>query len=406
MILVEMNEETSRVILVFRFNSGNMIFGSAACCLGRQHNCSAVSIVGANVATVVSPGALKPYPDIGLGLLQHMSQVQRRIGIRQCRSHQYLSWGASHGDRGRQRRGAKFTGFSVNSLSVSDRLAVSREYTLASNQDEERGVSASYQVIAIASGKGGVGKSTVTTNLAVALRQQGYSVGLLDADIYGPSQQQLLGVPASTTPDQQDGEFLLPVEAHGLKTMSMGYLASASTPMVWRGPMASSAMSQLLEKTLWGDIDVLLVDMPPGTGDIQLTLAQRATLSGAVIVTTPQDIALLDARKGIEMFEKVEVPVLGLIENMAAYVCSECGHTEALFGEAGGVRLAEQYGLPLLGQVPLASAIRAYSDQGLPVVLAEPEGALAGVYQAAARGLMEALAAQTPAVAPTISMTD
>ena len=261
-------------------------------------------------------------------------------------------------------------------------------------------------IIAVASGKGGVGKSTVTTNLAVALSQQGLSVGLLDADIYGPSQQLLLGVPESTTPDQQDGEFLLPIEAHGLKTMSMAYLASARTPMVWRGPMASSAMSQLLEKTLWGDIDILLVDMPPGTGDIQLTLSQRSTLSGAVIVTTPQDIALLDARKGIEMFEKVEVPVLGLIENMAAFVCAECGHTEALFGEAGGVRLAEQYGVPLLGQVPLASAIRAYSDQGLPIVAAEPEGAVAAVYQAAARQLMETLAAQTPAAAPTISISD
>ena len=288
----------------------------------------------------------------------------------------------------------------------SDRLVLPTEYTHASQQDEEREVSASHQVVAIASGKGGVGKSTVTTNLAAALNQQGLSVGLLDADIYGPSQQQLLGVPESTTPDQQDGEFLLPVEAHGLKTMSMAYLASASTPMVWRGPMASSAMSQLLEKTLWGDIDILLVDMPPGTGDIQLTLSQRSTLSGAVIVTTPQDIALLDARKGIEMFEKVDVPVLGLIENMAAYVCAQCGHSEALFGEAGGERLAQQYGVPLLGQIPLASAIRAYSDEGLPIVLAEPAGALAQVYQGAARQLIETLAAQTPAAAPTISMSD
>ena len=169
-------------------------------------------------------------------------------------------------------------------------------------------VSSPHHVVAVASGKGGVGKSTVTANLAAALRQQGLSVGLLDADIYGPSQQLILGVSDNVTPDQQDGEFLLPVEAYGLKTMSMGYLSSAKTPMVWRGPMASSAMAQLLEKTLWGDLDVLLVDMPPGTGDIQLTLAQRATLSGAIIVTTPQDMALLDARKGIEMFQKVEVP--------------------------------------------------------------------------------------------------
>ena len=267
-------------------------------------------------------------------------------------------------------------------------------------------VSASHRVVAVASGKGGVGKSTVTTNLAAALKQQGLSVGLLDADIYGPSQQLMLGVPESTTPDQQDGEFLLPVEAHGLKTMSMGYLSSAKTPMVWRGPMASSAMSQLLEKTLWGDIDVLLVDMPPGTGDIQLTLAQRATLSGAVIVTTPQDIALLDARKGIEMFQKVEVPVLGLIENMAAYVCSSCGHVEPLFGEAGGHNLAEHYGVPLLGQVPLDRAIREHADTGHPIVCADPEGAIAGVYQAAARELMATLGQQQPASAPVISMGD
>ena len=265
-------------------------------------------------------------------------------------------------------------------------------------------MSASHHVVAVASGKGGVGKSTVTTNLAAALMQQGLAVGLLDADIYGPSQQHMLGVPENTIPDQQGGEFLLPVEAHGLKTMSMGYLSSAKTPMVWRGPMASSAMSQLLEKTLWGDIDVLLVDMPPGTGDIQLTLAQRAILSGAVIVTTPQDIALLDARKGIEMFQKVEVPVLGLIENMAAHVCTGCGQVEPLFGEAGGEQLAEQYGVPVLGQIPLDRAIREHSDQGHPIVLADPEGAIAAVYQAAALKLTAALGQQQPAPAPIISM--
>ncbi len=267
-------------------------------------------------------------------------------------------------------------------------------------------VSASHHVVAVASGKGGVGKSTVTTNLAAALKQQGLTVGLLDADIYGPSQQYMLGVPESTIPDQQDGEFLLPVEAHGLKTMSMGYLSSAKTPMVWRGPMASSAMSQLLEKTLWGDIDVLLVDMPPGTGDIQLTLSQRATLSGTVIITTPQDIALLDARKGIEMFQKVEVPVLGLIENMAAHVCTACGQVEPLFGEAGGQQLAEQYDVPLLGQIPLDRAIREHSDRGHPIVLAEPDGPVAMVYQEAALTLMAALGQQQPAPAPIISMGD
>ena len=267
-------------------------------------------------------------------------------------------------------------------------------------------VSSSRQVVAVASGKGGVGKSTVTTNLAVALTQQGLSVGLLDADIYGPSQQHMLGVAESRTPDQQDGEFLLPIEAHGLKTMSMGYLTTADTPMVWRGPMASSALSQLLEKTLWGDIDVLLVDMPPGTGDIQLTLSQRATLSGAVIVTTPQDIALLDARKGIEMFQKVDVPVLGLIENMSSHVCPACGHSEPLFGEAGGENLAAHYAVPLLAQIPLSRAIREQSDQGYPIVISEPEGQEAQHYQQAAHALMVSLGQLQPASAPVISMSD
>lgn len=267
-------------------------------------------------------------------------------------------------------------------------------------------VSSSRQVVAVASGKGGVGKSTVTTNLAVALSQQGLSVGLLDADIYGPSQQHMLGVADNRTPDQQDGEFLLPIEAYGLKTMSMGYLTTAETPMVWRGPMASSALSQLLEKTLWGDIDLLLVDMPPGTGDIQLTLSQRATLSGAVIVTTPQDIALLDARKGIEMFQKVDVPVLGLIENMSSHTCPACGHSEPLFGEAGGENLAAQYAVPLLAQIPLSRAIREQSDQGCPIVVSEPEGQEAQIYQQAATALVTSLAQQQPASAPVISMSD
>ena len=267
-------------------------------------------------------------------------------------------------------------------------------------------VSSSRQVVAVASGKGGVGKSTVTTNLAVALSQQGLSVGLLDADIYGPSQQHMLGVADNRTPDQQDGEFLLPIEAYGLKTMSMGYLTTAETPMVWRGPMASSALSQLLEKTLWGDIDLLLVDMPPGTGDIQLTLSQRATLSGAVIVTTPQDIALLDARKGIEMFQKVDVPVLGLIENMSSHTCPACGHSEPLFGKAGGENLAAQYAVPLLAQIPLSRAIREQSDQGCPIVVSEPEGQEAQIYQQAATALVTSLAQQQPASAPVISMSD
>ena len=209
-------------------------------------------------------------------------------------------------------------------------------------------------IIAIASGKGGVGKSTTAVNLALALKTRGASVGLLDADIYGPSQQVMLGIPDDQRPEQKDGQYLLPVEAHGLKTMSMGYLVNERTPMVWRGPMAGGALAQMLEQTLWGELDYLVIDMPPGTGDIQLTLSQKAKVSGAVIVTTPQDIALLDARKGVEMFRKVDVPVLGIIENMAVHVCSECGHREHIFGEEGGVRMSRDYGLPLLASLPLA----------------------------------------------------
>ena len=213
-------------------------------------------------------------------------------------------------------------------------------------------------IIAVASGKGGVGKSTTAVNLALGLKALGGKVGLLDADIYGPSQQLLLGIADGVKPEMQGGEFLLPVEAHGLKTMSMGYLVNENTPMVWRGPMAGGAMAQMLEQTLWGDLDYLVIDMPPGTGDIQLTLSQKATVAGAVIVTTPQDIALQDAKKGIEMFRKVDVPILGVVENMAVHICSACGHAEHIFGDRGGERIATEYGVPLLGSLPLTMAIR------------------------------------------------
>jgi len=263
-------------------------------------------------------------------------------------------------------------------------------------------------VIAIASGKGGVGKSTVTANLAVALADMGFKVGLVDADIYGPSMPIMFDVlRARPHSVQRDGQSKIePIESYGVKLLSIGFFADPDQAVVWRGPMASSAMSQLLEKTLWGDLDILLVDMPPGTGDIQLTLAQRTTLSGAVIVTTPQDIALLDARKGIEMFQKVDVPVLGLIENMAAYVCTACGHVEPLFGEQGGEALAGQYGVPLLGQIPLDRAIRECADAGQPIVVVEPDGAIAGVYQQAATAIMASLGQHQPAQAPVISMGD
>jgi ATP-binding protein involved in chromosome partitioning len=262
-------------------------------------------------------------------------------------------------------------------------------------------------IVAIASGKGGVGKSTVAVNLALALAAEGARVGLLDADIYGPSQPTMLGLPPGTRPDTEDGKLLLPVHAHGLATMSMGYLASERTPMVWRGPMAGGALAQMLEQTRWGELDYLLIDMPPGTGDVQLTLSQKARVAGAVIVTTPQDIALLDARKGIEMFRKVEVPVLGIVENMALHRCSECGHVEHIFGEGGGERVAAEYGTALLASLPLAASVREETDAGRPTVLSAPDSVAAQAFRTAAAALRAALAQPgRGSTAPTISISD
>jgi ATP-binding protein involved in chromosome partitioning len=266
---------------------------------------------------------------------------------------------------------------------------------------------AAKHIIAIASGKGGVGKSTTAVNLALALAQRGARVGLLDADIYGPSVALMLGVADGTRPDTRDGKLLLPVMAHGLASMSMACLANERTPMVWRGPMAGGALLQMLEQTAWGDLDYLLIDMPPGTGDIQLTLSQKASLAGAVIVTTPQNVALLDARKGIEMFRKVSVPVLGIIENMALHTCSACGHSEAIFGAEGGERVAAEYAVSLLASLPLERSIREYTDAGTPVVLAAPESAASLAYLAAADALSAALAgAAVNSDFPNISISD
>ncbi len=238
-------------------------------------------------------------------------------------------------------------------------------------------------IIAVASGKGGVGKSTTAVNLALALQAEGAKVGILDADIYGPSQPRMLG--ALQKPDSKDGKSLEPVLSHGLQSMSIGYLIEEETPMIWRGPMVTGALQQLLSDTRWKDLDYLIVDLPPGTGDIQLTLAQKVPVSGAVIVTTPQDIALLDARKGLKMFEKVSVPVLGIVENMSTHICSQCGHEEHIFGEGGGQRMAEQYGVALLGSLPLDIRIREETDSGQPTVVAEPEGQIALIYRDIAR---------------------
>ncbi|WP_308363636.1 MULTISPECIES: iron-sulfur cluster carrier protein ApbC [unclassified Microbulbifer] len=239
-------------------------------------------------------------------------------------------------------------------------------------------------IVAVASGKGGVGKSTTAVNLALALAAEGASVGLLDADIYGPSLPTMLGT-EGVRPEVQQQKFFLPVPAQGLQTMSLGYLMTEDTPAVWRGPMASGALNQILTQTLWGELDYLIVDMPPGTGDIQLTLAQKTALAGAVIVTTPQDLALKDAIKGVEMFRKVSVPVLGIVENMALHTCSRCGHSEPIFGSGGGERIAAGYRTRLLGQLPLAMSIREGTDGGSPTVAAEPEGEIAGHYREIAR---------------------
>lgn len=249
-------------------------------------------------------------------------------------------------------------------------------------------------IIAIGSGKGGVGKSTTATNLAVALADLGARVGLLDADIYGPSIPTMLGL--SGRPDSPDGKSIIPMRAHGIETMSIGFLVEQDTPMIWRGPMATSALTQLLNETRWGGedgdgLDLLIVDLPPGTGDIQLTLAQKIPVAGAVIVTTPQDVATLDARKALKMFEKVHVPVLGLIENMAQHVCTQCGHVEHLFGNGGGERMAAQYGVPLLGSLPLEIAIREQGDVGTPLVRAAPASAAAQAYREVAARLLAEL---------------
>lgn len=238
-------------------------------------------------------------------------------------------------------------------------------------------------IIAVASGKGGVGKSTTAVNLALALSAEGARVGILDADIYGPSQPRMLGITGK--PESKDGNSLEPMSSYHLQAMSIGFLIDEETPMIWRGPMVTQALEQLLNDTNWSDLDYLVIDLPPGTGDTQLTLAQKVPVSGAVIVTTPQDIALLDARKGLKMFQKVEVPVLGIVENMSIHICSQCGHEEHIFGEGGGQKMSEQYGVDLLGSLPLNGHIREETDNGKPTVVAQPASRVTEIYREIAR---------------------
>lgn len=263
-------------------------------------------------------------------------------------------------------------------------------------------------IIAVGSGKGGVGKSTTSANLALALAQQGFKVGILDADIYGPSLGLLFGIAEGTKPGVQDEKYFIPITAYGVKVMTMAFLATDQTPMAWRGPMASGALLQLLTQTAWGALDYLIVDMPPGTGDIQLTLAQKASISAAIVVTTPQDLALIDAKKAISLFEKVNIPVLGIVENMAVHVCSKCGHVEHLFGEGGGVALAQIYHIDLLGSLPLSITIREQADSGKPTVIANPESAEARLYQSIASQVATKVThiSKQPSGLPTIEISD
>jgi len=250
-------------------------------------------------------------------------------------------------------------------------------------------------IIAVASGKGGVGKSTSSVNLALALAQEGARVGILDADIYGPSVGMMLGIPEDARPDVHEDKAFVPIEAHGIQAMSMAFLVTEKTPMVWRGPMVSGALLQLLTQTRWDNLDYLIIDMPPGTGDIQLTLSQKVPVTGAVVVTTPQDIALMDCKKGIEMFRKVNIPVFGVIENMSVHICSACGHHEALFGHGGGQRIAKEYDTTVLGEMPLHQTIREHMDTGTPTVIAEPDSEVSLIYRDMARKVGAELSKRT-----------
>lgn len=267
----------------------------------------------------------------------------------------------------------------LSAAGISAQVEVKQNIIAHKVQDGVKVLDSVKNIIAVSSGKGGVGKSTVAANLALALKELGANVGILDADIYGPSQPTMLGV--SGRPTSLDGKTMEPLEAHGLQVSSIGFLIDEDQPMIWRGPLAVSALQQLLRQTNWKDLDYLIVDMPPGTGDIQLSLSQEVPLTGAVVVTTPQDIALMDAKKGLVMFEKVNVPILGIIENMATHICSHCGHEEHIFGEGGAKKMAEKFGVKLLGELPLDINVRLSMDKGDPIVVSDPDGKIAQTYR-------------------------
>ena len=280
-----------------------------------------------------------------------------------------------------------YTGFSEVAVSLVNKI------TSHAVQNHLKPVSGIKNIIAIASAKGGVGKSTVAANIALALSGNGAAVGILDADIYGPSQPQMLGL-SGKKPNSKDGKSILPLENHGIKVMSIGFLVDCDQPMVWRGPMVTTALKQLMYQTVWGELDYLIIDMPPGTGDIQLTLSQKIPVSGAIIVTTPQKIATLDARKGLVMFQKVSISVLGVVENMSSHICSSCGNIDTIFGSGGANEITKDYNVPLLGSFPLSSSIREQTDNGLPTVIAEPNSASALAYKNAALKISVAQAIQ------------
>lgn len=264
-------------------------------------------------------------------------------------------------------------------------IEISQKIVTHEVQNNLKSLSNVKNIIAVASGKGGVGKSTSAVNLALAFAKEGARVGILDADIYGPSVGMMLGIPADARPETYEDKAFIPIEAHGIQAMSMAFLVTEQTPMVWRGPMVSGALMQLLTQTRWDDLDYLIIDMPPGTGDIQLTLSQKVPVTGSIIVTTPQDIALMDCKKGIEMFRKVNIPVFGVIENMSVHICSQCGHHEALFGHGGGERIAEAYDTIVLGEMPLLQTIREHMDSGTPTLVAEPDSEVSLLYLDVAR---------------------